>query len=112
MFPSPLKRNEAKLRYQYPRGIIKGLRHGWSYAHTVAWQGPASLDILQPQENKEPGHFLEVLRLCRMKLAPELRDNVFGVLGILPKSVQRHFPLGCNYLRNMIHVPNSDAFPQ
>ncbi|KAI0429274.1 heterokaryon incompatibility protein-domain-containing protein [Xylaria sp. FL1042] len=85
------KRHEADIKYHFPRGM-KGSRQGLSYAHTLVSQGPASLSILKPQPEEGPESLLEVLRICRTKLAAEPRDKVFGVLGILPESVQYHFP--------------------
>ncbi|KAI0818184.1 heterokaryon incompatibility protein-domain-containing protein [Xylaria sp. FL0064] len=85
------KRHEADIKYHFPRGM-KGSRQGLSYAHTLISQGPASLSILKPQPEEGPKSLLEVLRICRTKLAAEPRDKVFGVLGILPESVQYHSP--------------------
>ncbi|KAI1422657.1 heterokaryon incompatibility protein-domain-containing protein [Xylaria sp. FL1777] len=85
------KRHEADIKYHFPRGM-KGSRQGLSYAHTLGFQGPASLSILKPRPEEGPESLLDVLRICRTKLAAEPRDKVFGVLGILPESVQCHFP--------------------
>ncbi|KAI0190825.1 heterokaryon incompatibility protein-domain-containing protein [Astrocystis sublimbata] len=90
------KSHEADIRYHFPRGTMKGSRQGLSFAHTLCSQGPASLDILKPQEKEGSESLLEVLRICRTKLAAEPRDKVFGVLGILPENVQYHFPPNYN----------------
>ncbi|XXG96682.1 hypothetical protein Hte_002972 [Hypoxylon texense] len=83
-----------ELRYHFPRGMTKGSQHGLSYAHILSSQGPASLNVLQTlknAENADPGTLLDVIRICRSKMASEPRDKVFGVLGVLPEDVRYHF---------------------
>ncbi|KAI1749651.1 heterokaryon incompatibility protein-domain-containing protein [Xylaria castorea] len=90
------KRHEADIKRHFPQGTTKGSRLGLSHAHTLCSQGPASLDILKPPADEGPEALLYVLRICRTKLAAEPRDKVFGILGILPQSVQYHIPLNYN----------------
>ncbi|KAI0538215.1 heterokaryon incompatibility protein-domain-containing protein [Xylaria digitata] len=89
---STFKRHRAVINHRFPRGIARGSRQGWSYAHILGREGPASLNILEPRVNDGPETLLNALRICRRKLAAEPRDKVFGILGILPESVRCHFP--------------------
>ncbi|KAH8664383.1 heterokaryon incompatibility protein-domain-containing protein [Xylariales sp. PMI_506] len=90
------KEHEANLQHHFPRGKMKGSVQGLSYAHILSSQGPSSLNVLRPSHNFGPESLLEVLRICRTKLAAEPRDKVFGVLGILPEIVRFHFPPNYN----------------
>ncbi|RYC59873.1 hypothetical protein CHU98_g6344 [Xylaria longipes] len=84
------------IRHHFPQGTTEGSRQGLWYADTLCSRGPASLEILKPRANEGAESLLEVLRICRTKLAAEPRDKVFGVLGILPEGVQWQFPLDYN----------------
>ncbi|RYP76325.1 hypothetical protein DL769_003665 [Monosporascus sp. CRB-8-3] len=67
-----------------------------SYSSVLSSLGPASLESVRPWRNKGPESLLEVLNICRRKLAGEPRDKVFGVLGILPEDVRYYFPPNYN----------------
>lgn len=82
------------LRYHFPRGMTKGSQHDNSYTHILCSRGPASLTALQSfksAEDADPGMLLDVIRICRTKMASEPRDKIFGVLGVLPDDVRYHF---------------------
>ncbi|KAI0505832.1 heterokaryon incompatibility protein-domain-containing protein [Xylaria bambusicola] len=90
------QKHESALKAQFPGGLVPGSRQGFSYAHILSSQGPASLDFLRRVRNVGPESLLEVLHICRKKLTADPRDKVFAVLGILPEHIRRRFPLDYN----------------
>ncbi|TGJ76814.1 hypothetical protein E0Z10_g10824 [Xylaria hypoxylon] len=88
--------HEKALKRQFPGGLVPGSRQSLSYAHILSSQGPASLEFLRRVRNVGPESLLEVLHICRKKLAADPRDKVFAVLGILPEHIRLNFPLDYN----------------
>jgi hypothetical protein len=85
------------IKREYPSGLnvnsgVSVSRNRLSYADVLCSQGPASLVVTSPSRDLSAGSLLEALRLCRMKLASEPRDKVYGVLGILHEDVRYDFP--------------------
>ncbi|KAI0533107.1 heterokaryon incompatibility protein-domain-containing protein [Xylaria digitata] len=64
--------------------------------YILSSHGPASLEFLRRARNVGPESLLEVLHICRKKLAADPRDKVFAVLGILPEHIRLNFPLDYN----------------
>ncbi|KAI8624574.1 heterokaryon incompatibility protein-domain-containing protein [Xylariaceae sp. FL1651] len=86
------------LERAFPVGITRIMgesspRQRYSFADILTSQGPAGLEILKLPRMNDVTSFLQVIRICRTKLASEPRDKVFGILGILSDSIQKNFPL-------------------
>ncbi|KAF2967849.1 hypothetical protein GQX73_g5785 [Xylaria multiplex] len=84
------------LKLQFPGGLVPGSHQSLSYAYILSSHGPASLEFLRRVRNVGPESLLEVLHICRKKLAADPRDKVFAVLGILPEHIRLNFPLDYN----------------
>jgi hypothetical protein len=56
-------------------------------------QGPASFPDKSKLLASGDESLLEVMRACRKKVSESPRDKVFGILGLLPKTTQREFPI-------------------
>jgi hypothetical protein len=63
----------------------------FSYSRVLVDQGPGSLPDLKSYMELKEGSLLEVMRICRRKLASDAKDKLFGILGILPDEVRKEF---------------------
>ncbi|KAF5515568.1 hypothetical protein CGCS363_v000187 [Colletotrichum siamense] len=73
----------------FPAGkVIRTSENHYSYAQTLTTQGPTTLlspfTLLRHEA-------LEVLRICRSKLAARPQDKILGVLSLLPQDVRSMF---------------------
>lgn len=59
-------------------------------------QGPSSFPDMKELVKLGDSSLLEVLRACRKKLSENPRDKVFGILGLLPETIQHEFPVDYN----------------
>jgi hypothetical protein len=66
-------------------------RNQFTYSQALVYQGPGSLPDLRAVMSPGEVSLLEVLRICRRKLATDPRDKVFGILGVLPEEVRQEF---------------------
>ena len=67
-------------------------RHQFTYSQVLIYQGPASLPELPSHVGLGEDSLLDLLRVCRRKLAADPRDKVFSILGVLPDEIRSEFP--------------------
>lgn len=70
--------------------VINTSENHYSHAQILTTQGPNAL--LEPSTNLQ-GNPLEILRICRSKLAARPQDKILGVLSLLPRDVRDMFRL-------------------
>lgn len=63
----------------------------YSFSQILAYSGPGSLPELGSLVGLGDEALLEVMRVCRRKLASDPKDKVFGVLGVLDKDIREEF---------------------
>ncbi|KAF4442227.1 hypothetical protein F53441_11789 [Fusarium austroafricanum] len=68
----------------------------FSYVQTLLHQGPASFPDLKFHMSDGEEALLQVLRICRRKLASDPRDKLFGILGVLPASIRNELRVDYN----------------
>ncbi|KAE9365758.1 hypothetical protein N431DRAFT_429984 [Stipitochalara longipes BDJ] len=85
--------HRGDLDYYFPAGRRDRRRSTqFSYSQALVYQGPGSLPDLESYMEMGEGSLLEVLRACRRKLTSDVRDKLFGILGVLPIEVRKEFP--------------------
>ena len=90
-------RHRSDIDRYYPGGLYDESGKLWqsanqfSYSQVLIHQGPGSFSNLKPILNLGDISLLQVLRLCRKKLAFDPRDKVFGILGVLPENIRDNF---------------------
>jgi hypothetical protein len=84
-------------------GSQDGSRSQYSLTQVLVNQGPNSMpDIRDLLEEENP--LLEVLRLCRTKLAARPQDKLYAILGILPQGIRRVFPVDYNRSIKQLYI--------
>ncbi|KAF2874347.1 heterokaryon incompatibility protein-domain-containing protein [Massariosphaeria phaeospora] len=90
-------RQRYHLDRHYSGGTRSGNRYnvssdGRTYSEVLANQGPRTFTDLKSISPIGKKSLLEALLRCRTKLSANPRDKVYGLLGIMTREVQEHFP--------------------
>ncbi|KAI0100617.1 heterokaryon incompatibility protein-domain-containing protein [Nemania sp. FL0031] len=75
---------------------LSGMQQSFSYSQALVYEGPNSLCGFGSLDGLGEESLLIVMRACRRKLTNEPRDKVYGILGVLPDSVRKEFPVNYN----------------
>ncbi|KAF2113606.1 heterokaryon incompatibility protein-domain-containing protein [Lophiotrema nucula] len=79
----------------FPKGTRsgdQGSSHGlFTVSQSLLHLGPRSIEDIDSITQVEKYSLLGIIRACRRKLCVDPRDKIFGILGVLPDSMQQDF---------------------
>ncbi|KAH9242334.1 hypothetical protein K456DRAFT_1905321, partial [Colletotrichum gloeosporioides 23] len=79
----------------FPGGdVIQNSENHYSYAQALTTQGP---NTLLNQSVGLPESPLDILRICRSKLAARPQDKILGVMSLLPEDIRKIFRLDFSF---------------
>ena len=108
------QRHKRDLDDLFPRNIVqerdqRASKSQYSFSQVLVYLGPSSFpDVSSLVNLRGEEILLEVMRACRDKLTADPRDKLYGILGILPESIRKEFPVDYNLSTKEVYISVAD----